>query len=299
MIGHIFSVKRFAVHDGDGIRTTVFFKGCPLSCRWCHNPEGISPKPVVAYYQNKCKGCGACLSACPRGALQWADGVLQMDRTKCIACGACATACVFDAREAFGRRVEVDALVEELVADLPFFESSGGGVTLSGGECLAQGPFALALMEALCKKGISVAVDTCGLVSRDVLERSIPFASVYLYDLKAIDPAVHRSCTGQDNELILSNLTLLSQRGCRIQIRIPFVKGCNDAEIERMGAFLQGLKGIEKVTVLRYHDMARSKYRALDMEDTMPENRTERADVEAAVEKLRSFGLPAIPGWDD
>lgn len=299
MNGSIFSIKRFAVHDGDGIRTTVFLKGCTLACRWCHNPEGISFQNELAFYANKCIGCGACLDRCPNGAISLADGKAVVDRERCNACGACVEACLFGARELFGEKVEVVALADELAADKAFFESSGGGVTVSGGECLAQSDFVVELLRELQKREISVAIDTCGFVSREALAKTLPYTDVYLYDLKAYAPDVHKKCTGQENGIVLENLAYLCDQGCRVQVRIPFVKGWNDGEIKALANFMQGKRGIEKITVLRYHDMARSKYAALGIADTMPENITEKCDVEAAVELLKSFGLPAVAGWED
>ena len=297
MKGRIFAIKRFAVHDGDGIRTTVFFKGCTLRCLWCHNPEGIAFAPQLAVYGHKCIGCGECLS-CPESAVEMIDGKVITNRERCVSCGRCADKCIFSAREYCGREVEAEVLAEELCLDKAFFESSGGGVTLSGGECLAQGEFALELLEKLKDKGINTAVDTCGCVPREIFERVIPYVDTFLYDVKAIDPEVHKRCTGRENSLILSNLDYLCTENCNVEIRIPFVVGFNDGEIEKIGEFLRG-KPIKKVTVLKYHDLARSKFKSLGMTDTMPENKTDTAAAQRAVEKLLSCGLPAIGGWED
>ena len=297
MNGKIFAIKRFAVHDGDGIRTTVFFKGCTLCCLWCHNPEGIAFSPQLSVYSHKCIGCGECLS-CPNGAIEMVEGKAVTDRQKCTSCGDCVERCVFSAREHFGRDVEADELASELCNDKAFFESSGGGVTLSGGECLAQGEFAIELLKILKEKGINTAVDTCGNVPRAVLEKALPYVDTFLYDIKAIDPEVHEKCTGRDNALILSNLEYLCSQNCEIEVRIPFVVGLNDGEIEKIGEFLRG-KPIKKVTVLKYYDLARSKFESLGMVDTMPENNTDTLVAERAVETLRAFGLPAIGGWED
>lgn len=297
MKGRIFAIKRFAVHDGDGIRTTVFFKGCTLRCLWCHNPEGIAFAPQLAVYGHKCVGCGECAS-CSEGAVSVVDGKALILREKCICCGECADKCVFSAREYFGREAEAGTLADELSADRAFFESSGGGVTLSGGECLAQVDFALELLKGLKEKGINTAVDTCGYVPRAAFEAVLPYVDTFLYDIKAIDPAVHERCTGRDNALILSNFDYLCAESCNIEVRIPFVVGFNDGEIEKIGEFLRG-KPIKKVTLLKYHDLARSKFESLGMSDTMPENKTDTAAAERAVEILRSYGLPAIGGWED
>ena len=297
MLGRIFAVKRFAVHDGDGIRTTVFFKGCTLRCLWCHNPEGIAFAPQLAVYKHKCVGCGECTS-CPQGAIEMVDGVALTKSDLCTFCGECAAKCVFSARELFGREVEVGDLAKELIADKRFFESSGGGVTLSGGECLAQGKFALELLKKLKETGINTAVDTCGCVPGAIFEEVIPYVDTFLFDIKAIDPEVHKKCTGRDNELILSNFDYLCSQKCDIEVRVPFVVGLNDGEISKIGEFLRG-KGVKKVTVLKYHDLARSKFHALGMQDTMPENNTNIAAARGAVEILRSYSLNAIGGWED
>ena len=278
MKGLISGIKRMEIHDGDGLRSTVFFKGCPLKCIWCHNPESICFAPQTARFTAKCMGCGACggensaatAENCPTGALVH-----------------------------YGKAYEAEDLAELLAADKPFFDSSGGGVTLSGGECLAQPEFAAELARLLRERGIGVYIDTCGFVSRGALEGVIPYTDVFLYDIKAMDPEVHRACTGQDNRLILENLRYLSERGCEIEIRYPLVVGCNDDQCEKIGAFLRELNGIRKVKVLRYHDLAASRYEALGMENTLPAPRTEPADVQQAVEILRRYGLNAVDGTQE
>ena len=297
MTGRIFAIKRFAVHDGEGIRTTVFFKGCPLRCIWCHNPEGMSFAPQLAVYSHKCVLCGEC-SSCPEGAVKLVDGKFFTERENCKVCGECVGKCVFSAREFFGREVDADTLAEELCADRRFFESSGGGVTLSGGECLSQPEFSLALLIALKKRGINTTVDTCGCVPREIFEKILPYVDTFLYDIKAIDSEVHKRCTGRDNSLILSNFEYLCSQNCNIEVRIPFVVGCNNGEIEKIGEFLRG-KPIKKVTVLKYHDFARSKFEDLGLDDTMPENKTDISFAKEAVDALRNYSLRAVGGWED
>lgn len=294
--GRISGIKRFAVHDGDGIRTTVFFKGCPLRCVWCHNPETISFSPQLSYHSHKCVGCGECLS-CPEGAVSLKDGIAVVDREKCKNCGECVGVCVFSAREYFGEEWDASALAEKLSEDRAFFRDEGG-VTLSGGECLAQGDFALSLLKELKKRGLNTAVDTCGYVPFEIFEKVIPYTDTFLYDLKAIDSEVHKKCTGRDNSLILANLEALCERGCRIDIRIPLVVGMNDGEVVRMAEYLKD-KPVRRVSVLKYHDLARSKYLSLGLPDTMPKALSEQSDVTRAVELLRSYGINALDGKDD
>ena len=294
--GRIVGIKRFAVHDGDGIRTTVFLKGCPLRCVWCHNPESVDASPEIAYFENLCRGCGACAAACPHGAVTLKDGAPVWDRSRCVACGACASACAFGACVLYGERVDAVTLAERLAEDRAFFETSGGGVTISGGECLTQPAFVMALLRELQQKGISVDVDTCGCVSWETLAETLPYTDVYLYDVKAVDPAVHKKCTGRDNALILDNLRRLSEAGARIEIRYPLVKGWNDGEAEAIARLLCDRKGIVGVRVLKYHDFARSRYGALGKADTMPHTKTEETDMRAAQEILRAHGLRVIEG---
>jgi len=277
MKGLISGIKRMEIHDGDGMRTTVFLKGCPLKCIWCHNPESIGFQPQVAYFKEKCIHCGLC----------------KDKRT-----AETAEMCPVEAQSYFGKEYDVKTLADVLQQDKPFFETSGGGVTMSGGECLAQPGFAVALAKELKSRGISVYVDTCGFVKRETYERIIPYEDKFLYDVKAIDPAVHKRCTGQENGIILKNLKYLSDQGCSIEIRYPLVKGYNDGEAEKIGAFLKDLN-ITKIKVLQYHHYAGSRYDALGMENTLPDTETTMEDMDKAVKILKSYGLNAVNGAKD
>ena len=262
----IFEIKRLAIHDGEGIRTTVFFKGCPLNCVWCHNPEGISRQPQLAYYSKKCIGCMKCVEACSFGAHRNENGVHRFDRTLCQNCGACAPRCFGDALTFFGREVTVDELLPVLLEDKDFYDASGGGVTLSGGECLVQADFCAELLKRLKEHGVHTAVDTCGFVPRQTLDQVMPYTDVFLYDVKAIDEDVHIRCTGQSNRIILENLRYLDEQGKTTQIRIPCVPGGNDDQMEKIRDFLSELKHVDEVRVLAYHSMGEAKYRALGRE---------------------------------
>lgn len=279
MTGRIADIKRFAVHDGDGIRTTVFLKGCPLKCRWCHNPESISPKPQIAYYAHKCIGCGQCVSVCPQNAHTMENGH-AFDPQKCMACGECTKVCLGEAITFYGNEMSADAVLEILLEDKVFYESSGGGITLSGGECLMQPEFCAELLKKCKEHGLHTAVDTCGFVSKETLDRVIPYTDVFLYDIKAFDEEVHIRCTGQPNGIILDNLKYLDDKGCKTEIRIPYVPAYNADQMEKIKDFLSQLKNVTKVKVLAYHNFAGSKYEALFMENTLPARIPEKEEME-------------------
>jgi len=260
--GIIFDVKHFAVHDGPGIRTTIFLKGCPLRCLWCHSPESQSPRPEVAYHPNLCISCGACVEACPHGAQTL--GNPKILRELCTGVGRCAEECYAGATIMYGREASVGELLEEVDKDRLLYETSGGGVTLSGGEPTMQPCFASALMGALKKRGYHTALDTCGHAEWDVLERVVADADLVLYDLKHMDPFTHREITGVTSELIQSNLVRVAASGKGIVVRVPVIPGYNDSgeNFTAMAGFLGGL-GIEAVELLPYHNLGTPKYTAL------------------------------------
>lgn len=290
----IFEIKRFAVHDGDGIRTTVFFKGCPMRCLWCHNPEGLSARPQLAWYRHACVSCLLCLNACPQGAHTAAGGIHTFARSKCTVCGRCADVCPNRALVRYGKSVTADELLPVLCKDEDFYRNSGGGVTLSGGECLLQAGFCAELLCRLKARGIHTAVDTCGDVPKSAIDTVLPYTDVFLYDIKAIDPAVHIRCTGRPNRRILNNLHYIDAQGKDIEIRIPYVPGYNDGQVEKIAAFMHGLRHLTKVRLLPYHGYAASKYRALDMPDTLPPRLPSDTELSDARAILRAHGLPVI-----
>ncbi len=290
----IIDIKRFAVHDGDGIRTTLFLKGCSLKCVWCHNPEGISFEPQLSYLKDKCINCGECVSVCPNNAHWIENGFHTFDRDKCIGCGKCEEVCLGEALKIYGKEMSVDEALEILLEDKEFYENSGGGVTISGGECLCHFEFCSELLKKLKEHGIHTAVDTCGMVSKKAIDEVLPYTDIFLYDIKAIDEDVHKKCTGQSNKQILENIKYIDSLGKTIEVRYPYVPGYNSEEVEKIAKLLSELKNLTKVRVLAYHNYAGSKYASLDMENTLPETVPEEAKVENVRNIIRNSGITVM-----
>lgn len=259
--GLVFDVQRFSVHDGPGIRTTVFLKGCPLACRWCHNPEGMRSAPEILVTPDRCMACGACVEACPHGLPSGRDGGWAASKDLCEACGLCADACPTEARRIAGREMTVEDLVDEAIRDRVFYDRSGGGVTFSGGEPLSQADFLLACLEALKERGVHTAVDTCGLVDRDALLRAAALADLFLFDIKHADEASHAEWAGAPNDRILANLDALARVHGAIWVRVPVVPGVNDdtANVRRTAALAASLPGVQRVSLLPYHELGENK----------------------------------------
>jgi pyruvate formate lyase activating enzyme len=256
MTGRIFDIKRYSIHDGPGTRTTVFLKGCALHCLWCHNPESIDAAPELMHWPARCARCHACVKACPTGAISKDDGgVIAVDRTKCDLCGRCAEACLYDAMQIVGRDMSVEEVVAEVDRDRIFYEQSGGGVTLSGGDPFVQADFAAALLDACRSHGLRTALDTAGMSQNGALDRLAARADIILFDLKVMDDDRHRASTGVSNVPILRNLQRLTAAGREVWVRIPLIHGVNDDDdnIRRTIDLLLSLKTIRRIGLLPYH----------------------------------------------
>ncbi len=294
--GLILNVKRFEIHDGDGIRTTLFLKGCPLRCQWCHNPEGIGAAPVLGYYAHKCIGCGRCAMVCPTGAQVMSVEGHRLEREKCLGCGKCEEVCLGEALTLFGKKVTPEQILPKLMEDADFYANSGGGVTLSGGEPLLQSQFCAELLSLLKKEGINTAVDTCLFAPRKALEEVFPYTDTFLVDVKAADGALHKRLTGQDNAPILENLAFLSGKGARIEIRIPFIPGKNDGEIPGIAKILAALPSpVVGVRVLPFHNLSAGKYEAVAASYPVKDCPTPGPEeLLAAEEALKAAGLTVL-----
>lgn len=270
--GYIFDIKRYAVHDGPGIRTTVFFKGCPLKCRWCHNPEGISTHDELMYYEYKCMHCRTCETVCEFDAVSSMDGMQQIDRTLCNLCGVCAQTCSTGAMTMVGRTVTSREVIEEIERDILFYDNSGGGVTFSGGEPLLQPQFLLELLHECKDRSLHTVLDTSGFASRHVLSSIMDLTNVFLYDIKLSDEEQHKKYTGVTNTVIKDNLRMLTEagRGGDVILRLPVIPDITDTEenIDGLIDFISTLKGINEIDLLPYHDVS-EKYRRLGMEYMM------------------------------
>lgn len=263
--GLVFNIQRFSIHDGPGIRTTVFFKGCPLNCQWCSNPESIAGHPEVWFLDIKCiKGCRRCIEICPQGAVEVADGLVTgIDRSRCDLCMKCVPACPSGAMEKIGQYMTEEEVVEEVAKDLIFYQHSGGGMTFSGGEPALQGEFVRRVAEHCKQRAIDTALDTAGCVRWETLEQLLPSLGLVLYDVKHMDSKRHEEGTGVPNRLILDNLRKLAPRA-RVWLRVPVIPGYNDSEpqIRAIAEFSRGLP-IEKISLLPYHSAAERKHHRL------------------------------------
>ena len=263
--GIIFDIKKYAIHDGPGIRTTIFFKGCPMRCSWCHNPESWSQQPEPMFREMRCTKCGRCVEVCPEHAIEFINELPRTDTTICCRCGSCIVTCPGQARDIAGKQVTVDEVIAEIVKDKVFYDESNGGATFSGGEPLMQPDFLMGLLEQCRNRGVHTAVDTCCYASGSVIKKIAPLANLFLCDVKHINPDKHKQFTGVENGQILENLSFLTKSNCPVIIRIPIVPGFNDT-VEEIGAiveFIKSLKTIQQIDLLPYNSGGVSKTRRL------------------------------------
>ena len=265
--GQVFNIQHFSTEDGPGVRTTVFLQGCPLRCAWCANPETQKSVRQLAHRAALCVKCGCCVRSCPRGALGVRDGRIGIDREKCAACGTCVAACPSHAMFFYGERRDLDGVWAEVLRDKGYYETSGGGVTCSGGECMLQPDFVGGLFRRCREAGIHTALDTCGQFPPEHIARVLPFTDLVLYDVKTLDSEAHRRFTGVGNELILENLKRILAYPATVYIRIPVIPGYNDApeDLRATARFVKALDPALHVDLLPYHRFGRAKYEMLDL----------------------------------
>lgn len=262
--GVVFDIQRYSIHDGPGIRTTVFLKGCPLRCAWCQNPESQQKEPEILLNKGNCTGCGRCITVCIAEANSLADGRVEVDRRQCLRCGKCVAACPNDARRLSGKVMSVTKVVKEVLRDKKFYETSGGGVTLSGGEATFQHDFARAILKECKDHGLHTVLETCGYASWAVMERVLQYADMVLYDVKHTNESAHRRGTGMENRIILENAERIAQ--CRpMLVRMPLIPGFNDSEetVRQVTLFVGSLSRKVEMELLAYNPLGEGKYERL------------------------------------
>ncbi len=300
--GLVFNIQRFSIHDGPGIRTTVFLKGCPLRCFWCHNPEGLRPRLEVQFTPSRCIGCGACVAACPHGAQELSAAGRVYHRDLCQRCGACVAVCYAEALQLTGKTMSAEQVVAEVLPDRAFYENSGGGVTLSGGEPLLQPAFALAILARCKAEGLHTALETTTQTRWAHIEAALPFVDLFMVDIKHLDPQKHKAATGVSNVRILANIRRLAATGKPIIFRIPVVPTVNAtcAEIQAIAGFVGELRrgradggaGVS-LELLPFHRLAGDKYASLGLDYRAAELTTpNKATMSTLVEAAREMGVP-------
>lgn len=295
LAGWVFNIQRYSVHDGPGIRTTVFLKGCPLRCLWCDNPESQLIKPQFVFWEDRCIRCGNCLAICPLSAVtEDSNGIKRINPEQCDLCGLCVDQCYADALEQVGKVMTAAEVLALVVEDRLFYDESGGGMTLSGGEPLAQPQFAYGLLKGASMHGIRTAIETSGYAPWRIWESLLPYLDLILYDLKEVDPARHKRFTGMSNEKILDNIRWLAGTGKPVVVRRPVIRGYNDTleSIHALGRFVQELKTIQEIDLLPYHRLGQSKYKRLGQEYVLGDEPTmKNEEVNEYRDILLSYGV--------
>lgn len=294
VIGRVFNIQHFSTEDGPGIRTTVFLKGCPLRCPWCANPESQAPFPQLGHRAAKCIKCGTCIRSCPAGALHVADGQVRIRRELCRSCGTCVRLCPSGAMFFYGEEKTVEQVFDEVSRDAGYYEQSGGGVTVSGGECMTQPQFVSDLFRRCKEAGFHTALDTCGYFDEQALYSVWDYVDLVLFDLKLMDSQRHRQYTGVDNVIIQDNLKRMLAKGMNVVIRVPVIPGINDREgdLEAIADFVFKLDSSLHVDLLPYHRYGLGKYRILDMEYQLNDINPPDDAAKLAYEQIfRAYGL--------
>lgn len=297
--GLIFNVQRCSVHDGPGIRTTVFFKGCPLRCLWCDNPESINPLPEIMFDSSKCTSCHECITVCPQKAITRSPDGITIDREVCDNCGDCAEACNSKALEICGYYSSLEDLLHEIERDIPFFKTSGGGITATGGEPVSQHEFLEDLFKSAHERGIHTALETSGYAAWKALKEILRETDLVLYDIKAIDPELHREMIGVSNELILRNLERITAEGINLIARIPVVPGYNvvsEKEVHKIGVLLAELGGVNRIDLMPYHKFGIRKYKMLDRQYTVRADPPKKVFLGKLRKSLKDLGFQVSVG---
>lgn len=287
--GLVFNIQRYSIHDGPGLRTIIFLKGCPLKCKWCSNPESQSLSPVILFDHRKCIQCNACVQTCTREAITIVGDDRRVDPEKCNLCFNCLDICYSGALELVGKKMSVEEVLEEVRKDLPFYTQSNGGITLSGGEPAVQHDFSVAILDECKKEGIHTALETCGFAHWSVLRELVNRVDLVLYDIKHVNPEIHKKLTGQTNTLILQNAKLIADLGKKMIVRVPVIPTCNSTEesIREIMNFVLSLKSVKEIHLLPYHRYGKNKYDRLGWEYTLGEIPSPKDDE---MNKLKVMG---------
>ena len=295
--GIVFDIQRFSLHDGPGIRTTVFLKGCPLKCLWCHNPESWYLDTELLYREDKCQNCMACVKVCPVGCHKIVNGKHCLDRSLCIACGKCVDACIYSALRLMGKKMDAKEVIKEVMKDMPYYDSSNGGITISGGEPTLQFEFTLELLKRAKEQGIHTCIETSGMAPIGKIKELVKYTDLFLFDIKETDTLKHKKFTGTGNEIILQNLDYIYSTGTEIILRCPFIPGLNDGgeEIRGIVELLNKYPNIKSAEILPYHDLGKSKWRELDRSEPLYNiKKFEDYEINCILNKFKIYGCNKV-----
>ncbi len=279
--GMVFNIQRTSLHDGPGIRTAVFLKGCPLRCVWCHNPELQSTTKEISFRPESCSVCGQCVETCQHGAHQIVEGIHVYDRSLCEKCGDCVETCLYEALKLAGKEQTVDEIITVVLRDRPFYDQSGGGLTITGGEPMLQAEFTLELLKAAKAEGLHTCLDTCGWTTQRAYKQVLPFVDLFLFDYKATNPETHKELTGVSNELILANLDFLVRQGARLRLRCPLIPGINDSSdhLEGIATLHRRYPDLDGIDLMAYHNVGNAKYERYGLENPLPGLKTTEEEI--------------------